>query len=475
MSCFVSFFGNATDGSCKSVLRSYGQLQSFVKDPMTGEWKQNIQPIEYGVHQEKHGRGFFSAYPNESVEFEDPAFRDLKDELNFFHWAQWVQVVQTMDDVKNLLNRYPATFKSGKLNLLMVPLFYLAGPKVDELKKYMIEEGANEQERKQRLANQKRFFREMLQPDLISREQSSRIFYLSAVRENADGKKEYSFRFLPQKETRRFDPEHGQFYSPNGSDLVVLFRGWALPPNRGVIRLDEFFEHPRLTRDIERLARKFYKEGIIGSVTFNTPEGMKAVIEGCRDQNRKGQGAGGSELSHARFNPTMIQGYIDGLKTNSTYSVEVRDPSGKVIGGGFGNVHSGFFNGDSVFYPRIPKWKKDLDGNLVLKNGEKVPLYELDPLTGSEKKDEYGNPIQSTFGIEIAKIAKYFLFLKMFKAGFMFQDSEMVSEFSGGIGAVYISNDEFANLKEEAAKRGNSSNSVDWSPITMMPEPRKSN
>jgi hypothetical protein len=319
----------------------------------------------------------------------------------------------------------------------------------------------------------------MLMRSNVSAKDETSLYYVSETIQGSDGRPDFVYKSLAKAELPRFDfnfdtlNRFTDFTSNGRTDLVYEFWGWVKVPVRGVVKLEDFFANTEKVREFERLARKYQKDGIVGSITFNTVEGMTRVIELARDQFRRGQGEGGTTYSHSRFSPKFIDSQIAGLKNGTTFSVEVRSPSGEVIGGCFGALRDGVVYSDSIAYPILLKWKKDQKGNILRDDqGNMIPLYETHK-DGSLRLDDNGNPVQSIYGVEVAKIGKYFLFQKLLKAGFLIQDSIMVSAFTEAIGGDYISGQEFAGIVQNAKARNVDLRIVDWSAVTEMPAPRK--
>lgn len=467
---------------CMGALRSFGSKPAFVKDLATGEWRVNMEPMKYGADGKPQGRGFISAFPMDSEIANDATVKSFLAKEDIEKWALRLLIVPDLKTAEEELLHTPYSYKTGGFDDTMMPVIYIAGSEYEKIRKSSVDMGMSQDESEIKFNENREFHREifskMVSP-IFSKNGSeeSRLFYVSHVELSDQGKPRLTYSRLPIHEVRRLNFETGRLHvlAESGRPKVIfLFRGWVKLPVKGVVRLDDYFANKDRVREIERQARKFFKEGIIGSITFNSSEkAMEDVIAAVRDMDRKGQSKGGGLAAHQRFNPGMIEKFKNGLKDYTTYSVEVRDPQGRVIGGTFGQIYEGIFDGISVAYPRLLKWKKDAHGNLILQDGLPVPLYEIDKSTGEAKLDEDGNPVQSFYGIEIARIAKYFLFKKMQAAGFILQDAHMVTEFTKGIGGAYISVEEFEEIKRQSKALGLNGSKVDWSPIKSMPEPRK--
>lgn len=473
---------NSSSSACKTVLRPFGSKPAFIKDPVTGEWQVSMDPMKYGADGKSNGRGFISAFPTEAEIANDPTVKEFLAKADIDRWALRLVVVPSLKAAEEELNQAPFTYKAGGLDVSMVPVFYVAGEDYESIRKVAVDFSSSHEEANRKFKEYREIHREifnkMVSPvSAKNGVEESRLFYLSHIDNSNQGKPKMTFSRLPFFETKRLNFETVRFYGLYETGRVMptfLFPGWVKMPVKGVVKLDEYFANTDRVRELERQARKFFREGIIGSVTFNTSEkAMGEVIEAVRDIDRKGQDKGGGPGAHERFNPVMIERFKQGLKDFTTYSVEVRDPQGKIIGGTFGRIFEGIFDGVSVAYPRLLKWKKDAKGNLILVDGLPVPLYEVNSETGELKRDENGDPIQSVYGIEIARIAKYFLYRKMQAAGFILQDAKMVTEFTKGVGGTYISREELEEAKRISKAKGLDGSKVDWSPITTMPEPRK--
>lgn len=479
---FASDFATHGRSSCDSVLNRLGSNPAIVKDN-SGNWMLARKPLEYGSDGRPEGRGFLGSGPHGDIELQDPRFKKFIDENGIIYWRQMVHIFPSFKEAREFFLSPPRRYQSGKFDPLQRHLFYIAGPDFERIKKMVITSSMDEEQAKRvwqkYSADHRHVFQKMLlPPPHASKTTESSMYYVSETIAGADGRPDFVYKALPKSELNRFDfnfdnrNRFTDFTSNSRTDLVYEFWGWVKVPVRGVVKIADFFANTEKVRDFEKMARKFHKNGIVGSITFNTTEGMRRVIEIARDQFRKGQGEGGGLYSQSRFNPAFIQSQIDGLKDGTTFSVEVRNPQNEVIGGFFGMLQDGVLYSDSIAYPKILKWKRDESGKLVKdSNGELIPVYETNK-DGSLKRDKTGSLIQSTQGVEIAKIGKLFFFKKLLDAGFEIQDSVMVSAFTESIGGGYVSSQEFSKFVANAKAKNVDLRVVDWSPITVMPEPR---
>lgn len=186
--------------------------------------------------------------------------------------------------------------------------------------------------------------------------------------------------------------------------------GWTKPNQVGVVIFEDMEKStdPNKTKKSKRIAkiRNFSQQMKKNGFYLTTNQDMRSVIEGCRDQKRKGQTVG-----EGRYNETFIQSYVDLASEGKAHSVEVRDSSGKVVAGLYGKSHpNGMIDIESVFYP----------------------TEITDSATGTTK--EINN------GIDYAKVATLHLINIAKDAGFTFMNLGMVTPFTrSGFKGEYVS------------------------------------
>ncbi len=144
--------------------------------------------------------------------------------------------------------------------------------------------------------------------------------------------------------------------------------GWAKPSQVGVVIFEDMEKStnpnkPKKSKRISKIknaANQMKKNGF----SLTTNQDIKAVIEGCRDQKRKGQAAG-----PGRYNDEFIQSYIDLAAEGKAHSVEVRNSNGEIVAGLYGLLHeNGMIDIESVFYP-TETTNKETGITSELKNG----------------------------------------------------------------------------------------------------------
>jgi Leu/Phe-tRNA-protein transferase len=393
-------------------------------------WSPAVTPVDYGP---KVGRGFISSVPPFSPEAKIEA-----DKRAIMSWGQKFIIVESFEEAEHILN-----LKSYKGDPLMAPLFVIGKKTKAEISKSIFDrtkfDGNTEDSLK--LAEQRDLWAQLHSKPINNRIANDKLAtlndaatYSSLFFKNSEGRWEY----LPQNIADRFSFDQSNLMSMVQDDNVeVLFyqRGWFLPPFRGVVVLKDYFNEASKERrkDVLRKARKLKSEGIIEKITFNT--NIRKVIELIRDQKRVGQDTG--DASKERYKESVIQSWEKLLAEGKAYCVEVWNKDAVLVGGGFGTIENGLFEGESVGYPVLNK------------------------------------PNGATYGIEVAQIMKYALFDVLHQSGFQFQDSGMATAFTKSIGGAYIPVDHYLQLLADARLNPLGSEDVNWPNEWKIPEPQK--
>lgn len=394
-------------------------------------WNPAVPPLYYGP---KTGRGFISSFPNFSPETKVQA-----DNRAMMRWGQKFIFVDSFEEAEKILN-----LKSYKGDPLMAPLFVIAKKSKAQINDSIFNraEFNGKPEDSQKIAVQKDAWLQMNSSptaDVINESVAplgNGVKYSSLFFKNDKGQWEY----LPQADADRFSFDQSDLMSMVQDDNVELLfyqRGWFLPPFRGVVVLKEYFDESARSKDrrkeILRKARQLKEKGIIEKITFNT--NIRKVIELIRDQKRVGQETG--DASKERYKESVIQSWEKLLKEGKAYCVEVWNKDGQLVGGGFGTIENGIFEGESVGYPVIAK-----------ENGK-------------------------SSGIEVAQVMKYALFEVLYGSGFQFQDSGMATAFTKSIGGTYIPVEQYLQLLAEARKKPLGYEDVQWPNEWLIPDAKK--
>lgn len=201
--------------------------------------------------------------------------------------------------------------------------------------------------------------------------------------------------------------------------------GWFAPEIRGVTKFSKL-EGSKTIKKARYISRKLYRKGYY--ITFN--QNLKAVMQGCIHQSRKGQ----TEGVGSRITNELMENYMELLKLGKAYSVELRDKEGEIISGIFGFISGGEIVCDSIFYPAIQK--EDLENEVFKSN------------------------------IDYAKVAVLAVFDRARAAGLEFIDLGMVTEFTqSNFKAEYISRDEFFSVLENLPENVKIDFESEWNPI----------
>jgi leucyl/phenylalanyl-tRNA--protein transferase len=116
----------------------------------------------------------------------------------------------------------------------------------------------------------------------------------------------------------------GLFPMPTGHDGAL---GWWSPDPRGVLPLERF----RPSRSLRSARRRF-------DVTFDTE--FAAVVAGCSDPRRP----------QGWITPGIARAYRTLHELGWAHSVEVRRPTGELVGGLYGLELGGLFAGESMYH-----------------------------------------------------------------------------------------------------------------------------
>jgi len=213
-----------------------------------------------------------------------------------------------------------------------------------------------------------------------------------------------------------------------GEGYFFYQRGWFSPAIRGVIKFSNLVGS-KTVKNIRSVSRNLYRKGF--NITFN--QNIEAVMQGCRDQARKGQGKGAG----SRITDALIKSYAELLSMGKAYSVELRNSQGDIVAGTFGFVGGSELACDSVFYPAV-----------LQENCE-----------NNDCEDFKSN-------IDYAKVVMQELFDRAQMAGFQFIDLGMVTVFTKNtFKAEYIPREEFLALLENTPEDVEIDFTTEWNPL----------
>ncbi len=157
-----------------------------------------------------------------------------------------------------------------------------------------------------------------------------------------------------------------------------------------------------------------------------------------------------------RFSEKMIAEYQKMLEDKHAFSVELRDPIGKVIAGSFGTIKDGEVHAESIFYP-YPNIQNKMTLNEILNALNGVPQEVRAPMgtagaAAATSKVAAQKP--AVEGTEAATIALDFLFERLRVAGYEWINSGMVTHYTDLRHGKYVTWEEFmALVKNTRAKK----------------------
>ncbi|HMN70043.1 MAG TPA: hypothetical protein PKC28_15990, partial [Bdellovibrionales bacterium] len=127
--------------------------------------------------------------------------------------------------------------------------------------------------------------------------------------------------------------------------------GWVFPRMRGEVTYKNVFESGSGTiNKLLKAARSFVNKG--GKIEFNRD--FKTSLDHARDQWRFGEDKDGNKIlvpgSSRYLAPDVYQKAVDAYKAGIAFSVEVRDPDGKLVAGSIGFRYHNVVSMDTIFY-----------------------------------------------------------------------------------------------------------------------------
>lgn len=201
--------------------------------------------------------------------------------------------------------------------------------------------------------------------------------------------------------------------------------GWVFPQIRGVVTYYNVFESGSNTiRKILNQSRSLQNQGYTILFNGNFIESLNMA----RTQKRLERDEIGNLIgvvANSRYrDPETYNLALDSFKIGDSFSVEVRDPKGRLMAGSIGTRNGNLISMETVFY------------NFV--NRETGEVFASESLDGSQDV----NNLKSL--IDYAKIAVISAVHHFHKVGIDVIDGGMVTPFTAGIKGVYVSGDKFA-------------------------------
>ncbi len=210
--------------------------------------------------------------------------------------------------------------------------------------------------------------------------------------------------------------------------------GWTFPQMRGVLTYKNVFESGSNTiKNVIKTARGLENKGY--TISFN--QNFKESLDKARDQVRleKLEGGGLKAVPDgSRY--TKVPEYqmaMDGYAKGHNVSVEVRDPSGRLLAGIIGQHHGNIWAFDTIFYNFVTR-----DGSRTLTSAELAAMPDA-----REAKSL----------IDLAKVAALAALLRLHDHGIDVSDAGMVTVFTAGLKGVYIPGVEFAQHVVDLSSR----------------------
>lgn len=198
--------------------------------------------------------------------------------------------------------------------------------------------------------------------------------------------------------------------------------GWVLPKLRGVLKLDKETLGGSTYKNLKNQARKYEAKGY----KFHFNHDFEESLNKLADQKRVGQDVDENRFRQAAVFNAALQSY----KNGKAFSVEMVDRNGEIKGGFVGYRFGNIIAINSVFYD--PPNEEDVD---------------LTGKTEEEKKAILARPL-----LDFAKVPVLALIDRLQAAGIEFIDMGMVSPYSKGLKAKYISQEEFLGMLNKLPK-----------------------
>ena len=118
---------------------------------------------------------------------------------------------------------------------------------------------------------------------------------------------------------------------------------WYNPPKHGVVDLDRLFELNHMGHYKFRPLRKLMRQAHRRSWTISFDQSFNEVVKACADHIRP-------NVEHIWLTPEVQKIFTQLHQQGLAHSVEVRDATGRLIGGNYGLFHEGVYSSESMFY-----------------------------------------------------------------------------------------------------------------------------
>ncbi len=221
------------------------------------------------------------------------------------------------------------------------------------------------------------------------------------------------------------DPAKMYYFNPDNRGPRFSQHGWVFPQIRGVVTYQNVFEsNSKTIKKIWDQFRSLTNQGY--TVTFNTD--FRAALEKAKSQMRLEKNAEGGfagVVANSRYrDPETFNLALKSYEVGDTFSVELRDPQGRLLAGSIGTRNGNLISMETVFYDFINSQTREVIDIEELKNS--ADLSQVKSL------------------IDFAKIAVVGAVMHFHKVGIDVIDGGMVTPFTAGIKGVYVSGSEFA-------------------------------
>lgn len=218
-------------------------------------------------------------------------------------------------------------------------------------------------------------------------------------------------RISKEDAARLMLPETINYFTRDARGARFTQSGWVFPKIRGELNYAHVFESGSSTiKNILREARRLVGQGY--TVTFNS--NFIEALNMVRDQARVEKDADGrpkkvSNNSRYKIDPAVYTQALEAYREGKGFSVEVRDPAGKLMGGILGERHGNLVKLETTFY-----------------------AYEDRP-DGTFKSH-----------IDMAKIAVLAALQRLHEHGIEVADAGMVTPFTASLKGEYVSAEQIA-------------------------------